>query len=147
MMRPDLVYLVQTDTTVGFLSQSARKLAEKKGRSPERPFLKAVPRFEDVATIGRVPSAHRNMVRRSKKTSFILPSGLSFRVVQDPGHRDFIEKCGWCYTTSANLHGEPFDEAIAKELCDVVVESKDGFSDKAPSAIWRLRRLKKERIR
>ncbi|WP_456323528.1 Sua5 YciO YrdC YwlC family protein [Hydrogenimonas sp.] len=146
-MHPELVYLAQTDTTVGFLSQSARRLAKVKGRSLKRPFLMAFARFEDIAMIGRVPAAHRRFVRRSVKTSFILPSGLSFRVVCDERHKDFIEKCGWCYTTSANLHGKPFDEPTARDLCDVVVESKEGFSDKAPSSIWRLKRWKKERVR
>ena len=146
MIPPSLVYLVQTDTTVGFLSRSAEKLARIKGRPEGKPFLMALGRLEEIRRFGRVPPAHRNFVRRSAKSSFILPSGLSFRVVRGE-HSAFVEKFGWCYTTSANLHGEPFDEATAKRLCDVVVESKDGFSDKKPSAIWRLSGSRKERVR
>ncbi|WP_201352793.1 Sua5 YciO YrdC YwlC family protein [Hydrogenimonas urashimensis] len=146
MMRRDFVYLVQTDTTVGFLSCSAHRLAAIKQRPPEKHFLKAINRFSDMAGIGRVPAAHRKFVRRARKRSFILPNGQSFRVVQGK-HRDFIAKFGWCYSTSANLHGRPFDEAFAKSVCDVVVESKEGFSDKTPSQIWHLHRTGKVKIR
>ncbi|WP_300367436.1 Sua5 YciO YrdC YwlC family protein [Hydrogenimonas sp.] len=145
-MRRDFVYLVQTDTTVGFLSCSAERLAEIKQRPQRKPFLKALSRFSDIREVGRVPPSHRNLVRRSKRTSFILPNGLSFRVV-DGAHREFVAKFGWCYTTSANRHGEPFDEEYAKDVCDVVVESKEGFSNRAPSRIWRLYRSGKVKIR
>ncbi|WP_456450134.1 Sua5 YciO YrdC YwlC family protein [Hydrogenimonas sp.] len=145
-MRRDLVYLAQTDTTVGFLSCSAQKLAAVKERPPQRPFLVALPSFAAVREVGRVPEAHRRFVRRARKTSFILPNGRSFRVVEGP-HRLFVEKFGWCYTTSANRHKEPFDEVYARSVCDVVVESKEGFSDKSPSKIWRVGRRGKVKVR
>jgi tRNA A37 threonylcarbamoyladenosine synthetase subunit TsaC/SUA5/YrdC len=145
-MRPDLVYLVQTDTTVGFLSCDARRLAALKERPSSKPFLIALPDFRALEEVGRIPPRHRNFVRRSVKRSFVLPNGLSFRVVTGE-HRHFVARFGWCYTTSANRHGEPFDEAYAREACDVVVESKEGFSDKTPSTIWRLGRRRKVRIR
>ncbi|WP_300361355.1 Sua5 YciO YrdC YwlC family protein [Hydrogenimonas sp.] len=145
-MRRDFVYLVQTDTTAGFLSCSADRLAEIKGRPPEKPFLRALSRFADIRRMGRVPLTHRRFVRRSRKTSFILPNGNSFRVVQD-SHREFVEKFGWCFTTSANPHGKPFDETYAKKMCDVVVESKEGFSDRMPSHIWQLYRTGKVKKR
>ena len=145
-MRGDLVYLVQTDTTVGFLSQSAERLRALKARPPRKPFLTALPSLRDIERVGRVPHAHRKYVRRARKTSFILPNGRSFRVVTGP-HKAFVEKFGWCYTTSANRHGEPFDEAYARTVCDVVVESKEGFSETSPSAIWRLGRRRKVKIR
>jgi len=62
-------------------------------------------------------------------------------------HRNFVEKFGWCYTTSANRHGEPFDKEYALKECDVVVESKDGFYSAKASEIWRLGRKKRLRIR
>ncbi|WP_456381574.1 Sua5 YciO YrdC YwlC family protein [Hydrogenimonas sp.] len=145
-MRRDFVYLVQTDTTAGFLSCSARKLAEIKQRPLDKPFLRAVTRYAEISKIGRVPPMHRKRVRRSERTSFILPNGHSFRVVTG-GHANFVGKFGWCYTTSANLHGEPFDETYARKVCDVVVESKEGFSSDTPSEIWRLYRTGKVKIR
>ncbi|RUM43814.1 MAG: Sua5 YciO YrdC YwlC family protein [Hydrogenimonas sp.] len=145
-MRRDLIYLVQTDTTAGFLSCSAERLATCKQRSLQQPFLKALSRFSDIHGVGRVPAKHRAFVRRSKKSSFILPNGQSFRVIQGP-HQRFVKKFGWCFTTSANRHREPFDEATAKAMCDVMVESKEGFCAKTPSTIWRLYRSRKVKIR
>ncbi|WP_457598874.1 Sua5 YciO YrdC YwlC family protein [Hydrogenimonas sp.] len=145
-MRGDLVYLVQTDTTAGFLSQSARRLAQVKGRPENKPFLKAIARLSSLSAIGRVPAPFRPEVRRSRQCSYILPNGASFRRVEGK-HRRFVEKFGWCYSTSANRHGEPFDEGYAKKACDVVVESKEGFRSAKASAIWHLRKTKKVKIR
>ena len=145
-MDPNLVYLVQTDTTVGFLSQSAERLAKAKERSAEKPFIKALPSLRALHDLGRVPSKHRRFVRRSKKMSFILPGGRSFRVVTGP-HRDFVARFGWCWSTSANRHGEPYDEEYAKSVCDVVVESKEGFRANPPSILWRLGRAGKVKVR
>jgi tRNA A37 threonylcarbamoyladenosine synthetase subunit TsaC/SUA5/YrdC len=145
-MRRDLLYLVQTDTTAGFLSCSAERLAERKQRSPKKPFLKALSRFSDIHDVGRVPAGHRFLVRRSKKCSFILPNGESFRVIQDR-HKLFVEKFGWCFTTSANRHGASFDEAYARKMCDVMVESEERFSAREPSSIWRLYRVGKVKVR
>ncbi len=145
-MRGDLVYLVQTDTTAGFLSQSASRLARAKGRSESKPFLKVISGFSLLIDIGRVPKRFKKEVRRSRKKSFILPNGNSFRYICGK-HRDFVEKLQWCYSTSANFHGEPFNEKYAKEVCDVVVESKEGFYSAKASEIWRLGKVKKVRIR
>ena len=145
-MDPNLVYLVQTDTTVGFLSQSAVRLAKAKERSPEKPFIKALSSLRSVQNVGRVPPNHRRFVRRSKKASFILPNGRSFRVVTG-SHRDFVARFGWCWSTSANRHGKPFDEAYARKVCDVMVESKEGFRANPPSILWKLGRMGKVKVR
>ncbi len=145
-MRGDLVYLVQTDTTAGFLSQSPGNLALVKGRPESKPFLKAVCRLSLLHDTGRVPNGFKRVVRRSKKRSFILPNGSSFRYIHGR-HRNFLEKFGWCYSTSANRHREPFDESYAKEVCDVVVESKEGFYSAKASQIWRLGKKKRVKIR
>ncbi|WP_457593444.1 Sua5 YciO YrdC YwlC family protein [Hydrogenimonas sp.] len=145
-MRGDLVYLVQTDTTAGFLSRSPKRLAQAKSRPETRPFLKALCRLSLLHDTGRVPNRFKRTVRRSKKRTFILPNGRSFRYVHGR-HRNFLEKFGWCYSTSANRHGEPFDAQYAKEVCDVVVESKEGFYAAEASQIWRLGRKKRIKIR
>ncbi len=145
-MRADFVYLVQTDTTVGFLSKSAERLARLKGRPSQKPFLKAISRLSALGEIGRVPRKFRREIRRSRGSSYILPNGQSFRLVRGD-HRDFVKKFKWCYSTSANRHGEPYDEKYAKEACDVVVESKDGFHAAEPSRIWRVARRKRVKVR
>ncbi len=145
-MRGDLVYLVQTDTTVGFLSRSAERLAHIKGRPLQKPFLKAIARLSTLREIGRVPRKFRREIRRSRGSSYILPNGQSFRLVRG-AHRDFVKRFEWCYSTSANRHGEPYDEKYAKEACDVVVESINGFTSAKPSQIWRLAKREKVKVR
>jgi tRNA A37 threonylcarbamoyladenosine synthetase subunit TsaC/SUA5/YrdC len=146
-MRRDFVYLAQTDTTVGFLSRSAVKLAEAKGRPVERPFLKALPLLAAVGEeVGRVPALYKNLVRRGEKRSFILPNGNAFRVVTGP-HRHFIARCGWCYTTSANPHGQAYDPYYARERADVIVEASEGFHAAPPSTIIRLGKRRHKKVR
>ena len=145
-MRGDLVYLIQTDTTVGFLSQSQDRLCSVKKRPTNKPFLKAISRFDCLQSIGRVPKRFRSYVRRSKRTSFILPNGQSFRKVSGV-HQRFIKRFGWIYTTSANRHGDKFDEKFAKNVCDVVVETDKNFFESKPSSIWKLHKNKKVKIR
>ena len=141
------VYLAQTDTTVGFVGPDAAALARAKGRSASRPMLKALPEMRAISDLGRVPFVHRRRVRRAKASSFILPNGRSFRVVVDGPHRELVARLGGCYTTSANRHGEGFDEAYAREAADVWVETAEGYRQKPPSAIWRLGRKKAVRVR
>ena len=145
-MRDNWVYLVQTDTTVGFLSKSSKSLYAVKKRPLNKPFLRAVSRFELLHSVGRVPQCFRSSVRRSKKSSFILPNGLSFRKVSG-SHQRFIERFGWMFTTSANMHGAKFDIEFAKSVCDVVVESDKKLFESEPSSIWRLAKKRKVRVR
>jgi len=145
-MKSDWVYLVQTDTTVGFLSQSSDRLCTVKGRPSGKPFLKAISRFDRLHSVGRVPRRFRSYLRRSKKSSFILPNGQSFRKVSG-SHQRFIERFGWMFTTSANRHGAKFDMEFAKSVCDVVVESDKKLFESEPSSIWRLCKSRKVRIR
>jgi len=145
-MRDNWVYLVQTDTTVGFLSLSSDSLYTVKGRPSDKPFLKAISRFDLLHSVGRVPQRFRSSVRRSKKSSFILPNGLSFRKVSG-SHQRFIERFEWMFTTSANKHGAKFDMEFAKSVCDVVVESDKKLFESQPSTIWRLAKKRKVRIR
>jgi len=145
-MRGDWVYLVQTDTTAGFLSRSSDSLCAVKERPSNKPFLKAISRFDSLHSVGRVPRHFRSSLRRSKKSSFILPNGKSFRKVSGP-HQRFIERFEWMFTTSANQHGAKFDMEFARSACNVVVESDIGFYESEPSSIWRLGKSRKVRIR
>ncbi len=145
-MKRDWIYLVQTDTTVGFLSCNPARLAAVKGRPAIRPFLKAYPDFAALNTELRIPPKDRRHVRKSVKTSFILPNGRSFRVVKG-SHADFLRPFGGCYSTSANRHGERFDADFARRVCDVVVESKEGFRENPPSRIYKLSRKRRKKVR
>ncbi len=117
-----LVFLTQTDTTIGFVSQNADRLTAIKQRSPHKYYIKAVNSLQTLKTFTRVPSSCKNRVRRSKKTTFIMPNGHSYRVVKDKHHLLLLNRLKWAYTTSANLSNQAYDETFAKNMADVTLE-------------------------
>jgi len=149
MTKPlDKVYLVQTDTTVGFSSFSDEKLTNIKQRPNSQKMLQTVDSFKTLNSFTRVPKEHRKKVRHSKKTTFIYPNGNSYRVIfQDSNFYNFIKKFKSLYSTSANLTGKNFDEIFAKEKSDVIVYTKDNFNETTASTIYKLSKIKKKKIR
>jgi len=149
MTKPlDKVYLVQTDTTVGFSSSSDEKLTNIKQRPNSQKMLQTVDSFKTLNSFTRVPKEHRKKVRHSKKTTFIYPNGNSYRVIfQDSNFYNFIKKFKSLYSTSANLTGKNFDEIFAKEKSDVIVYTKDNFNETTASTIYKLSKIKKKKIR
>lgn len=146
-MNPDLVYLAQTETTAGFLSQNADALSRIKNRPSGKSFLISVDSLTTLCTFTRVPQTHKNLVRRSQKTTFAYPCGLAIRVIQDKEHLEFLRKLKWSYSTSSNPSGKGFDRAFAIEKADVVVFTcKDFFEDK-PSSIYKLNKAKRKKLR
>lgn len=146
-MNPARVYLAQTDTTVGFLSQNADALRLLKGRSADKPFLKSFDSLEVLKTTWRPPVRSRNFVRRASRTTFVLRGGDAVRVVASGPHRDFVQKFGWCFSTSANRAGKREDVDFAKEQAQTVVFDPVGFSSAIPSKIIKLGRKKDRRFR
>jgi len=141
----DLVFLTQTDTTVGFVSQDAQRLTEIKHRPPHKHYIKAVDSLRTLNTLTRIPNQHKNRVRRARKSTFILPRGTSYRVIHNPKHLALISKLSWAYTTSANPSGKPYDEQWARSMADVVIEP---LTDKGtPSRIYRINKKKIQKIR
>ena len=120
-MLKDLVFLTQTDTTIGFVSQNAERLTAIKQRPPHKYYIKAVDSLHTLKASSRVPSSHKNRVRRAKKTTFIMPDGHSYRVVHDAHHLLLLRRLKWAYTTSANLSNHAYDENFAKEAADVII--------------------------
>jgi len=145
-MNPNKIYLVQTDTTVGFLSQNKEKLNIIKGRKKTQKILKEVDGLKTLKEFVRVPNKFRKMVRNAKKTTFIYLNGESFRVVKDERHLEFLKKFKWMYSTSANITGCKFDEKWAREKADIIVEDKEFFEGEA-SSIYKLSRERIKRIR
>ena len=121
-MNPNKIYLVQTDTTVGFLSKDKIKLNKIKKRPLNRPVLREVDSLKTLKNFVRVPKKHKNRIRRAKKTTFILPNTHSYRVIYDTPHLLLLNRLKWVYTTSANLSNASYDEAFAKSMADVVIE-------------------------
>ena len=140
-----LVFLTTTDTTVGFLSQNANRLTTIKQRPPHKHYIKAVDSLQTLKAHTRVPSSHKNCIRRAHKTTFIMPNGYSYRVVKSAGHLLLLSRLKWAYTTSANLSGERYDERFAQEAADVTVHPLT--NDGSPSVILKLGTHTIKRIR
>jgi len=144
-MLKDKVFLTQTDTTIGFVSQNVEKLTQIKQRPPHKHYIKAVNSLQTLKTFTRVPSSHKNRVRRAKKTTFIMPTGHSYRVIQDPQHLLLLNRLTWVYTTSANLSDQPYDETFAKEAADVIISPLK--SNSQVSNIYKINHRTIKRIR
>ncbi len=139
------VFLTQTDTTIGFVSQNADKLTQIKQRPPYKHYIKAVNSLDTLKTFARVPQKHKNRVRRAKKTTFILPDGDSYRVIKDKHHLLLLDRLKWAYTTSANLSNEAYDESFAREMADVIIEPIQ--ENRQASSIYRLGKYTLRKIR
>lgn len=146
-MNPDLVYLAQTDTTAGFLSQNAEAIARIKNRPLGKPFLISVDSLATLRHFTRVPKNHKNHVRKAKKTTFTYPCGLAIRVVKDEEHLQFLRKLTWSYSTSSNLSGKGFDEAFATAKVDAILFTCKGFFEDKPSSIYKLGKVRMRKLR
>jgi tRNA A37 threonylcarbamoyladenosine synthetase subunit TsaC/SUA5/YrdC len=133
----DAIILAQTDTTVGFLSQNARRLEEIKRREGNKPFLKVYADLRAIRRDIRIPFRHKHRVRHSTKTTFVVKN-QAFRYVRDPHHAALIRPYGWLYSTSANESGKRYDYDFCFRVCDIVVEDQRGLSEQNPSRIFRL---------
>ena len=146
-MNPELVYLAQTETTAGFLSQNNEALVKTKNRPSGKSFLMSVDSFQTLQQFTRVPTAFKHHIRRAKKTTFAYPCGLAIRVVKDETHLQFLKKLRWSYSTSSNPSGKSFDEEFAQQRADVIVYTKEGFFESTPSSIYKLGRTKMRKLR
>jgi len=147
-MNSSYVYLVQTDTTVGFLSSNDEKLALLKKRDTKQKMLQVVDSFKTLKQFTRVPKQYRKKVRNSKITTFIYPNGLGFRVIQrDSKHQSFIKKFGCLYSTSANITKNNFDKQFALDMSDIIVYGEDNFTEKLSSKIYKIDKQKIKKIR
>ena len=136
-MNPDLVYLVQTDTTVGFSSSNDEKLSNIKQRPSNQKILKTLDSFVTLKEFARVPKKFRKIVRNSSKTTFIYPNLDSFRVVKsESSFFDFIKKTK-----------KSFEYDFAFEKCDVEVISNVGFFETSSSKIYKLGKKRLKKIR
>jgi tRNA A37 threonylcarbamoyladenosine synthetase subunit TsaC/SUA5/YrdC len=139
------VFLTQTDTSIGFVTQNAKKLTLIKERPSHKHYIKAVNSLKTLKHFVRVPVVHKNRVRKSKKTTFIMPNGDSYRVVKDKQHLLLLNRLTWAYTSSANLSDKIYDETFARDKADVVIEPLG--QNKAASVIFKLGKCTYQRIR
>ena len=142
----EALILAQTDTTVGFLSQDAKKLADIKERSPQKPFLKNFFRFRELKKSIRLPQNRKKEIRRAKKTTYIVKN-QAFRVARFPASSALFRNAGWFYSTSANKSGEKFDYNFAKEKADIIVINEVGLFESEASRLIKCNDRKKVRLR
>lgn len=140
-----MIFLAQTDTTAGLLSKNLTKLNIVKNRPENQKCLITTAKFSELKKFTRVPNKFKNFIRKSKKTTIIYPNLQSIRVVKGCKHEKFLLENGWFYSTSANLHGQNFDEIWARKVADFVVDEK--FWQSTPSKIYKISRLKIKKIR
>jgi len=147
MLNQQLVYLVQTETTAGFLSQNSFALATSKQRNKKQPFIRCVDSLKTLKEFTRVPKKFRNRVRRSNRTTFVYTNGEALRVVKDEEHLKFLKKLKWAYSSSANLTLKTFKESYAKQKADIIVEDSRGFFESSPSNMRKINNKTTRRLR
>ncbi|MCB4742999.1 MAG: Sua5 YciO YrdC YwlC family protein [Sulfurovum sp.] len=139
------IFLTQTDTIVGFISQNSTKLTQIKQRPPHKHYIRAVNSLHLLKSFTRVPKIHKKRLRHSQKTTFIMPNTCSFRVVKDSHHLLLLNRIDWAYTTSANLSGNTYDENFSKDATDIIVEPL--HNECTPSRIIKLGKYSLKKIR
>jgi len=141
------VLLVQTDTTVGFLSQDAPKLYDIKSRDTNKPFIQV---FKDFKTLKqnhiRVPNTQKNRVRRAKKTTFIVKD-TAFRVAQYKSSSAALRHGTWHYSTSANESTKSFSRVFCEQKADIIIEDKHGLFEGEPSKLYKINHKRIKRLR
>ena len=143
-----MIYLAQSDTTVGFLSLDAKKINLAKNRPIQQKVLQTFSSFKVLNDHARIPKKHRKFVRHSKKTTFVLSSGEAFRVVdEDSLHHKLIAKLGHVYSSSANQTKKSFNEVDAHLKSDIIVKDRRGFFEDEASKMYKLSRTKIKRLR
>lgn len=147
-MNSSLVYLVQTDTTVGFSSSNDEKLSKIKQRPKTQKILQTINTFKILKEHTRIPKKYRKIVRNSKNTTFIYPNKESFRKISpNSNFINFVDKFKNIYSTSANLSGEDYEEEFAFSSSDVIVFTNSNFNTSSASSIYKLSKLAIKRLR
>lgn len=138
---------MQTDTTVGFLSQDANKLYEIKSRQTTKPFLKVYSSFKTFLASGnRVPPTFKSTIRHSKKTTFIVKN-KAFRITPTTLNASIFTEQTWYYSTSANESNKHFQRDFCEDKADIIIEDKNGLHEKSSSHLYKINNIKRRKIR
>jgi tRNA A37 threonylcarbamoyladenosine synthetase subunit TsaC/SUA5/YrdC len=146
-MSPNELYLVQTDTTVGFVSADIKKLSNAKQRDINQPFLICVNSYKKLLNQTRVPKIHKKVVRRGAKKSFLYKNSNAIRVVKDRYHSKFLAKFDLIYSTSANINKKKFNLIYALESSQIIIEDYKGFKESPSSNIFKLGKKRIQKLR
>jgi len=141
------IVLTQTDTTVGFVSQSKENLYQVKSRNNDKPFIQVYSSLHCLFKYNhRIPSKQKNLLRRAKKTTFIVKN-KAFRVAQSSLHSQFLRKLEWNYSTSANESGRNYNLEFCEDKADIIIEDKNGLHENSSSSLFIINNSKRVRIR
>ncbi|QFR48908.1 hypothetical protein FJR48_03900 [Sulfurimonas lithotrophica] len=139
-----LVLLTQTDTTVGFISQNNSKLSNIKSRPESKPFIKV---YNSLSLIkSRVPKSKKKLVRRAKKTTFIIKN-KAFRVDSSYKNSQILRDLNWHYSTSANEIGKNFNRDFCEHKTDIIIEDKYGLHELSSSKLLKINDYKIRSLR
>ncbi|MFC3848308.1 N6-threonylcarbamoyl adenosine t(6)A37 modification in tRNA [Helicobacter baculiformis] len=140
------LFLAQSDTTAGFFGTDSNALNRTKNSPPHKPLLQVVASLRALPV--RVPQIHRHFVRH-KRGSFIYPTmpPRGYRVIRDPRVLGFVIFFDVLYSTSANPSGANFNLEWARENASITLEDRHGLYQAPPSAIFKLSRTRKKRLR
>ncbi|WP_267523456.1 Sua5 YciO YrdC YwlC family protein [Campylobacter sp. MG1] len=140
-----MIYLAQTDTTAGFLSKSEIEINLVKKRNINQPCIMTSYYFTSLKNKTSIPNKFKNQIRRSKKTTFIYKNNISFRVIKDTKHSEFLKNFDFLYSSSANLHGNNFSLEYAKSIANIIVDNK--FQQNSSSKIYKINNTTIKKIR
>jgi len=141
------VILLQTDTTVGFISQNSDKLSQIKSRPASKPFIKVYASFKDLLACGnRIPQNRKNLVRRSKKTTFIVKN-RAFRVANNSLNSTILKNSKWNFSTSANEASKKFERGFCENKADIIVEDRNGLQERSSSTLIQCNKKRMRRVR
>jgi len=143
-LKSDVIYLVQTNTTVGFLSQNLEKLNKIKKRPSNKKFLKVVSKY---SLLPRIPKKYRKRVRKTPNNNTYVIKNEAYRVITESHHKEFLKKFKWMYSSSANESGKNFEETFAIKNADILVIDKRGYFESEPSKIFKISKNKIKKIR
>lgn len=147
-MNASKIYLVQTDTTVGFSSLDVEKLSVIKQRPKNQKILHTVESFKTLQQKTRVPKKHRRRVRRLNQSTFIYPNLESYRVIDTNNHfHSFLKRFQCLSSTSANKTAHKFEYDFATINSDIIVETKDGFFETNASSLYKLSKKRIKKLR
>ena len=138
----NMVFLTSTDTAIGFVSKDSKALDRAKQRIGGKKYITAISSLK--ALNKRVPKKYKKLVRRAKKTTFIIDKNFSFRIIKNSNHNLLLNRLGLVYTTSANKSGEKFNLNYAHNNANIIIYP---LKNSNSSTIYKLGKSKIKRIR
>jgi tRNA A37 threonylcarbamoyladenosine synthetase subunit TsaC/SUA5/YrdC len=126
------------------VSQNHDKLSRIKSRPNSKPFIKIHNSFSSIEA--RIPQNRKNLVRRSKRTTFIVKN-KAFRVDNTCKNSQVLRDLTWHYSTSANEMGKNFDREFCENKTDIIVEDKNGLNELSASKLLKINSSKIRSLR